>query len=402
MDTCQATIVDNETSNITENNTTENYSAAGPAVLTKTQILDAGKQVANFIEKNKRLPNTVTTGNVTFTIAQFAYVSSAFIAGASEVDLFDVDLQKYWILRLSTSFTTAQYTDMAKRTSSFMASNKITPSYVGSAKGNVDFYNMVYVYSKVLRYYKDYGKMPSTVSLSTQIPSTARRLDSTYVDSQISSIKSQIKSVKSSMSYYAAKIKKTKNSKTLQTLKSKYNSLNSKYNHLNSQLNYYTQFTKSEWYVPSNLRIYLKETKYSQMTNPNIVVLASELSKGNTYETANNIFVWVRDNIDYQFYYKTKYGATGTLQGGNGNCVDQAHLIVALARSAGIPARYVRGYCYFMSGHYYAHVWAQIYVKGYGWLTADPTHSINTLGTARNWNASKSTIYGTLVEYSST
>jgi transglutaminase-like putative cysteine protease len=244
--------------------------------------------------------------------------------------------------------------------------------------------------------------MPKTISLSTPIPYTARQLDSNYVDSQISSIQSQIKSVKSSLSYYAAKIKKTTNKKTLQTLKTKYNNLNSKYNSLNSLLTYYNKFKTSEWYIPTTYRAYLKETAYAQQSNPNIVILAQELTTNDSYDTANNIFVWVRDNIDYQFYYKTKYGATGTLQGGDGNCVDQAHLVVALARSAGIPARYVRGYCQFISGNYYAHVWAQVWVKDYGWLTADTTHSINTLGTARNWNASKSTIYGTLVEYSST
>ncbi len=402
MDTCQAVDIENESSNISVNNTSTKYAAGSePVVLNKTQILYVGKQVANFIEKNKRLPSTVSVGNTTLTIAQFAYVSSAFISGANEVTLFDVELEKYWILRLSTSFTKSQYLLMAQRTSKFMYNNHKTPSYVGSAKGNIDFYNMVYVYAKALRYYKDKGKLPNTVTLSTQIPWNAKRLDSLYVDTVISSLKSKIKSTKSSMNYYAAKIKKTTNKKTLQYYKDKYNSLNSKYKDLNSQLTYFTKFTKSEWYVPASLRVYLKETKYAQINNPNIVVLSSDLSSGSTYDTANNIFLWVRDNIEYQFYYKTKYGATGTLKGGNGNCVDQAHLIVALARSAGIPARYVRGYCYFMSGHYYAHVWAQLYVKGYGWVTADPTHYLNTFGTVRNWNASKSTIYGTLVEYSS-
>ncbi len=43
--------------------------------------------------------------------------------------------------------------------------------------------------------------------------------------------------------------------------------------------------------------------------------LASSLAIGTTsnYDKAVNIFNWVRDHIEYSFYYNTKYGAAGTL-----------------------------------------------------------------------------------------
>ena len=104
-------------------------------------------------------------------------------------------------------------------------------------------------------------------------------------------------------------------------------------------------------------------------------------------EKALAIFNYVRDQVSYSFYYDTAYGATGTLSRGYGNCVDQAHLVIALARAAGIPARYEHGTCVFSSGSTYGHVWAQILVDNV-WVVADPTSSRNSFGVVNNWYTS--------------
>lgn len=132
---------------------------------------------------------------------------------------------------------------------------------------------------------------------------------------------------------------------------------------------------------------YLKSTKNCQVTDPAIVAFANKLTNGtnNTYDKAVKIFNWVRDNLDYSFYYNTKYGAVKTLKAKSANCVDHAHLIVALARAAGIPARYAHGDCTFRSGNVYGHVWAQLYIND-KWYSADATSSSNSLGVIKNWN----------------
>jgi transglutaminase-like putative cysteine protease len=85
----------------------------------------------------------------------------------------------------------------------------------------------------------------------------------------------------------------------------------------------------------------------------------------------------------------------GTLTSGSANCCDHSHLVVALSRAAGLPARYVHGYCYFTSsGNWYGHVFAQIYVNGQ-WYNADATSSRNTLGAINNWNTNTWTYKGT-------
>ncbi len=140
--------------------------------------------------------------------------------------------------------------------------------------------------------------------------------------------------------------------------------------------------------VPASLRPYLKATKNCQVTNPQIKSLASKITKGKTttYAKAVAIFNWVRDNLSYSFYYNTKKGAVGALNARTGNCVDTAHLVIALERAAGIPARYVHGSAKFRSGHVYGHVWAEVYVNG-KWYKADGTSNKNSFGVVKNWSS---------------
>lgn len=131
------------------------------------------------------------------------------------------------------------------------------------------------------------------------------------------------------------------------------------------------------------------------MTDSRIKSLAASITAGKTsaYDKAVAIFNWVRDNIGYSFYYNTEYGAVGTLNAKTGNCVDTTHLLIALERAVGIPAKYVHGTCTFTSGNTYGHVWAQVWVNG-KWYSADGTSSKNTFGAINNWNTATYTLKG--------
>lgn len=137
----------------------------------------------------------------------------------------------------------------------------------------------------------------------------------------------------------------------------------------------------------SDLSAYLKSSKNCQVDSSKIKSLVQSLISGLTseFDKAKAIFNYVRDKISYSFYYDTKYGASGTLTSKRGNCVDQAHLLVAMFRTADLPARYVHGKCTFSSGSRYGHVWTQVLI-GDTWVCADPTSSRNSLGSISNWN----------------
>lgn len=150
-----------------------------------------------------------------------------------------------------------------------------------------------------------------------------------------------------------------------------WNESNATYTHFLAANQTYTQYLQD--YADYNIAL----SKYKPYFN----VTRSQT----TMEKARSVFEFVRDNLDYSFYYNTLHGAAVTLRDMRGNCCDHTHLVVALARACGIPARYVHGTCNFNSGNTYGHVWAQLYVDG-KWHNADATSYGNALGTITNWN----------------
>ena len=152
----------------------------------------------------------------------------------------------------------------------------------------------------------------------------------------------------------------------------------------------------NEKYLGESLSKYLASTKNCQVKNTAIKLLSNKLTKSlkTDYDKAKNIFNWVRDYVSYKKYANSLKGATKTLSSKSGNCVDQSHLLVALTRAAGIPARYVHGQnCKFTSGYVSGHVWAQVLVNN-TWVVADTTSSKNTFGVIKNWNVNSYTLKG--------
>lgn len=66
--------------------------------------------------------------------------------------------------------------------------------------------------------------------------------------------------------------------------------------------------------------------------------------------------------------------AAEALRLGEGVCQDHAHALIALARTRGMPARYVSGYLFADADgapHEAAHAWAEIHVPDLGWIGFD-------------------------------
>jgi uncharacterized repeat protein (TIGR01451 family) len=157
-------------------------------------------------------------------------------------------------------------------------------------------------------------------------------------------------------------------------------------------------------YQPSTYDSYPTNNRATvSLTIPNITLklLIHDLAidTQSKYDRAVNIFNWVRDYIDYSFYYNTRYGAVKTYKYRKGNCADMAHLIVYLARASGLSARYRCGLCFFkVSRHWIGHVWVNIYVrgpKGLKWYTADASNNNNDFGIIRSWVTSNFISRGT-------
>ncbi len=71
--------------------------------------------------------------------------------------------------------------------------------------------------------------------------------------------------------------------------------------------------------------------------------------------------------------------AEAALTGGRGVCQDHAHIFVAAARFAGVPARYVSGYLMMDDtiDQDATHAWAEAHVDGLGWVGFDVSNGIS-------------------------
>lgn len=107
------------------------------------------------------------------------------------------------------------------------------------------------------------------------------------------------------------------------------------------------------------------------------------------YQKARAIEAWLRENCTYTLTPGTppedEDFVAHFLRTRKGYCVYYASAMAVLARSVGLPARFVTGYAvkrnelYPNSPNFYvatnatAHAWTEVYFKGIGWVVFDPT-----------------------------
>jgi len=130
---------------------------------------------------------------------------------------------------------------------------------------------------------------------------------------------------------------------------------------------------------------YLKPSEAIESDNPIIRRKAAEVTRGITdpYDKVRAVFGFVQTHMTFneseQYAHK---GALSALITGKGTCDDHAALMVALLRASGIPARNMGGYAvnYSIQSEDKGvnlvdsarHEWVEFYLKGEGWIPADP------------------------------
>jgi hypothetical protein len=95
---------------------------------------------------------------------------------------------------------------------------------------------------------------------------------------------------------------------------------------------------------------------------------------------ANGIFTWVQNHLGYSGTWvgTTWYSSFAIVIDQSGNSCDQARLVYALGKLAGLNVVFHKADCQFPAGQF-AHVWTDIQVNG-TWLSADTTSKQNMLG----------------------
>jgi transglutaminase-like putative cysteine protease len=354
----EAGVVDNHTQdpiliNSSYNNSAQNEIQAAGTTISKysatfdlKSIKNAASRVKTFIETNQKLPSYVVISDYKLTMSEFLYL---LLKGTSQLNsgITTNMTLKSVSAAISPSgnaktgvLSKTEYVNLANKVLKYMETNGRAPNYASSSLGKIQYQKLIYIMSKIVNFQATKGYMPKTVSVTNIIIKTN---SSTSDGIGVSAV--------------------------------------------------------NEAYNGETLANYLKSTANCQVTDTYIKSLSKAITSGlsSNWSKASAIFKWVRDNLNYSFYYNTKNGAVKTLELKSGNCVDHSHLIIALARASGIPARYVHGSCVFNSGTTYGHVWAQLYVNGV-WYAADAISYSNILGEINNWDTSNVTIKGKYAE----
>ena len=306
-------------------------------------LVSAANTVKNQYQSNGKLPASVTAGGVTFTMPEFLYVLSQAIVQLGNSNTKDVGIMTGVKAPGSPSGDTisskqlvkADYITLAQNIVNYIKTNKQAPNYASSSVGKIIYEELVDATARIVAFYGNNDNyMPNYVTIN-----------------------------------YGSGSGGGGGSVTGTGLNEK-NTI-------------------------KDLAAYLKATTNCQVGNTKIKNVLKTLYKDSDSDSvkAQAIYNYVRDKISYTFYYNTKHGAVGTLDAKSGNCVDQAHLLVAMFRTAGLHARYVHGTCTFSSGSTYGHVWAQVLI-GNTWTVADPTSTRNSLGNIVNWNTKSFSLKG--------
>ena len=113
-------------------------------------------------------------------------------------------------------------------------------------------------------------------------------------------------------------------------------------------------------------------------TDAALAALAQRGRGDDSLSLAHGLAALVADAIAYRpgptHAHTTAAEALGL---GEGVCQDHAHALIAVARVAGLPARYVSGYLHAAADgtpHEAADAWAEVHVAGLGWVGFDPAN----------------------------
>jgi transglutaminase-like putative cysteine protease len=119
---------------------------------------------------------------------------------------------------------------------------------------------------------------------------------------------------------------------------------------------------------------YLKPAEKIESDAPEIAVKAKELTadKKDTREAVRTLATWTADWL--KDTVEDGGSALTSLKERSGNCQTHARLYTALARSAGIPTRFVSGLVYQEGKGFLYHSWAES-LLGDSWIAVDPTYN---------------------------
>lgn len=130
---------------------------------------------------------------------------------------------------------------------------------------------------------------------------------------------------------------------------------------------------------PAPLWLYRNTTARTQ-AGPGVREMMRDIVGESVIEWLHALSDHIRTTIDYEVGTShPRWSAEDAIEAGRGVCQDHAHVFIACARQAGIPARYVSGYLLLddRTEQDAMHAWAEAHVEGVGWIGYDVSNGIS-------------------------
>jgi hypothetical protein len=134
----------------------------------------------------------------------------------------------------------------------------------------------------------------------------------------------------------------------------------------------YTTSIPSSYTIPEGVKMYLQPTENIQSDDPSIKSAAESIVKdaSDDFEKVSMLALWVNGQMTYDLSLSDKnYDAVSVLAMKRGVCAEYTTLFIALARSVGIPARFISAWAYGKYG-WERHAYSEVYIGK--WVPVDP------------------------------
>lgn len=123
-------------------------------------------------------------------------------------------------------------------------------------------------------------------------------------------------------------------------------------------------------------------TRTTLLTKPGATIrkLAKVINTSDSLSSFNELSAAIIEAVKYKRdTTDVLTSAEDAAQSGSGVCQDHTHIMIAAARYAGFPARYVNGYLYMRDKKEQSasHAWAEIYLDSLGWAGFDVSNGIS-------------------------
>lgn len=161
-------------SNVSSSSKAKLSSIGSSKSVSQSSVLSASKNLKNYVNKNKKLPNSVTVEGYKYSIPEFTYLMTKTIEYKKKKVSSRIDV-KYNIKNpskpsgktIKTKISSSSYYNYALKTTKYINNYKKVPNYLSGTKGaKIQYQTAVYMFSSVLSYNYYKKKLPSSISLS--------------------------------------------------------------------------------------------------------------------------------------------------------------------------------------------------------------------------------------------